>query len=533
MSSADLIVNIAVKTAVAPIRAFTGAWGSMWTTIRSSMRTFRDVTIIFYGVRRAFDLFSRAMKGSFAAAGGQGVDQLNQIEQAWENMSASFGRAIQRTNLWREVFSGLTDTLRDGVNEVQVAKWIDQIAAGLIQVVIALAEVNKFFIQFFNVVARSANAIASFFGGSSAKAQQLTDKIGDLKNSLAAMEANAMAGGQGAAASVASIKKEIEGLRRERDALGGGLFDERSTENVDAFIARLEKLKLVLLSGGQTESKIAGVFTTEYWDKTFTALDADIKGARRSLKGLGSEWVTVFSNAFENMPTHGGSGIRETFYELGKDAGKAFKQQFGKAVFAPMEQSFQLLAEVAALPFRIIGNVFNRLIVAPIANFVSSLVPEIGAAIVAQQTTAQAAATAARAASVAETIPYGIAIESALGPAAVAAAISSFGAANAFGIEAFAQIKAAAIPLAEGGIVQARSGGTLALLGERGKNEAVIPLDEAGNALNGLRGGAPIRVVVYGDLQSKAHNRRLARDLGRRIRDETTSNSYGGGRKKR
>lgn len=37
----------------------------------------------------------------------------------------------------------------------------------------------------------------------------------------------------------------------------------------------------------------------------------------------------------------------------------------------------------------------------------------------------------------------------------------------------------AAVPLASGGIVKARQGGTLALLGEAGKNEAVIPLNSA------------------------------------------------------
>jgi hypothetical protein len=39
--------------------------------------------------------------------------------------------------------------------------------------------------------------------------------------------------------------------------------------------------------------------------------------------------------------------------------------------------------------------------------------------------------------------------------------------------------------LANGGIVRARSGGTLALLGEAGRDEAVIPLGRGGNATSG------------------------------------------------
>jgi len=43
--------------------------------------------------------------------------------------------------------------------------------------------------------------------------------------------------------------------------------------------------------------------------------------------------------------------------------------------------------------------------------------------------------------------------------------------------------------LAEGGVVQARSGGTLALLGEAGENEAVIPLSKLERMLGGSGGG--------------------------------------------
>ena len=50
-------------------------------------------------------------------------------------------------------------------------------------------------------------------------------------------------------------------------------------------------------------------------------------------------------------------------------------------------------------------------------------------------------------------------------------------------------------PMAEGGIVMPRPGGTPAIIGEAGRPEAVIPLDRAGNMLNGM--GAPITVNIY------------------------------------
>jgi hypothetical protein len=47
--------------------------------------------------------------------------------------------------------------------------------------------------------------------------------------------------------------------------------------------------------------------------------------------------------------------------------------------------------------------------------------------------------------------------------------------------------------MAEGGVVMPRPGGTPAILGEAGRPEAVIPLDRAGNMLN----GSAITVNIY------------------------------------
>lgn len=53
----------------------------------------------------------------------------------------------------------------------------------------------------------------------------------------------------------------------------------------------------------------------------------------------------------------------------------------------------------------------------------------------------------------------------------------------------------AGIPLAEGGIVRARPGGTQATIGEGGQDEAVIPLDRAGEF--GLGGGGGSTTIVF------------------------------------
>lgn len=60
--------------------------------------------------------------------------------------------------------------------------------------------------------------------------------------------------------------------------------------------------------------------------------------------------------------------------------------------------------------------------------------------------------------------------------------------------------------LADGGVVQARPGGTLALLGEAGRDEAVIPLNKAGRGM----GGSNITVNAI----TNADPRQIANQIG-------------------
>lgn len=73
--------------------------------------------------------------------------------------------------------------------------------------------------------------------------------------------------------------------------------------------------------------------------------------------------------------------------------------------------------------------------------------------------------------------------------------------AGAAGIATAANVsKIAGVPLAEGGIVMPRPGGTQATIGEAGQAEAVIPLDRAGEFGLGGGGGNNITIVVNGGM---------------------------------
>lgn len=113
-----------------------------------------------------------------------------------------------------------------------------------------------------------------------------------------------------------------------------------------------------------------------------------------------------------------------------------------------------------------------------------------------------------------------IAIET---PVAVSKALSafpppfSFVAAGLVGAAMAAQAaQIAGVPLAEGGIVMPRPGGTQATIGEAGQAEAVIPLDRMGDF--GLGGGGGVTIISYGGLLgSESEAREFARAVDREL----------------
>lgn len=91
----------------------------------------------------------------------------------------------------------------------------------------------------------------------------------------------------------------------------------------------------------------------------------------------------------------------------------------------------------------------------------------------------------------------------------------NFAAAAAVGVSFAAQAaKVVGVPLAEGGIVQSSPGGTVATIGEGGRDEAVIPLDDAGSAA-GI--GTTINLTVNGGMLGDAAE---AREFARVIDGE-------------
>lgn len=124
------------------------------------------------------------------------------------------------------------------------------------------------------------------------------------------------------------------------------------------------------------------------------------------------------------------------------------------------------------------------------------------------------------------------------GPVAVGRAYGAFPppfnavAAAAVGVAMAAQVaKVAGVPLAEGGIVMPRAGGTQATIGEAGSAEAVIPLDKYPGLLGG--GGGGINITVYGGLlgdQSSAYE--FARAVDRellKLRQNNESSAFDSG----
>lgn len=103
-------------------------------------------------------------------------------------------------------------------------------------------------------------------------------------------------------------------------------------------------------------------------------------------------------------------------------------------------------------------------------------------------------------------------------PVAVGRALAAFpppfnyAAAAAVGAAMAAQAaRVAGIPLAEGGIVRATPGGVPAIIGEGGRDEAVIPLDKAGGI------GGNVTIVVNGGLLGDASS---AREFARAVDQE-------------
>lgn len=96
------------------------------------------------------------------------------------------------------------------------------------------------------------------------------------------------------------------------------------------------------------------------------------------------------------------------------------------------------------------------------------------------------------------------------GAPGMAAGIGAAGALTLFGLEKAAEVSG--IQLAEGGIVKARPGGVHAIIGEGGKDEAVIPLENGAPAI-----GSHITIVAKGGFLG---DRQEAREFAKKVDEE-------------
>ena len=132
---------------------------------------------------------------------------------------------------------------------------------------------------------------------------------------------------------------------------------------------------------------------------------------------------------------------------------------------------------------------------------------------IAQEIIAATIGKALQAAATAAGIAQATILANAWAPAAALVSLATLGgnaAPAAAGMATVALLsKSLAVPLAEGGIVPATPGGRLALIGEGGKDEAVIPLDDEGS---GIGGG--IVININNPMGSAEDVTQLAEDLG-------------------
>lgn len=177
-----------------------------------------------------------------------------------------------------------------------------------------------------------------------------------------------------------------------------------------------------------------------------------------------------------------------------------------KDKIAAMEEIYKLKEEQRAIKLREFKEKQNALSLQGYSTFFGGLEA------LTQSSNSQLAAIGKGAAISKATIDAYLAIQNALATVPYPANIA---AAAGIGVSAFANVsKIAGVPLAEGGIVLPRPGGTQATIGEAGQAEAVIPLDRAGEFGLGGGGGSFTFVnngPIMGD-ESQAREFALAMD---------------------
>ena len=547
MAVADLTINVAVKTyqgAAGTMKFFIKTFDALSTTVRRTMRTFRDFVIVGYGLRRGFELLSRLIKSTFANAGGFGVRQLELLGLAWDNLKGRVGETIQRTSAYQTAIKGLTDAFRSSLGSEKskddLAKSIDRVIGHALK---GVGEIANGFQQFFLDIKFELQEIQDKFGwfwGVQSKAPVMPTAP-DVPNYLNYQEV--MAGkakyrfnnpfanpGPHDTLDINESRVGMERLQHELFVAQMQAIRNPRPEKASAGNALISAGDALIGSAGQGKQKAA----TAYGETQIAKFEEHIAKLKEDIEGLGDAWVGVF-NTFGEESFDKSVGWKKAFKNIGKNAGKTFVQQMSNAMFSPMQQVFNELANLAAIPFRAIGHVLADLIVQPISDLITKLLPKAVSEMLTSQSTVAAAGAANQAAAGAGAAATAQEVTAANAPAAAAAGIGSWGTALIFGGIALAIIAAASARfMAEGGVVMPRAGGVPAILGEGGQPEVVLPLSKAPEILGAAGGGGRMTFnFIGGAMDSYTRTRSLARSLGRQISNEVRSGSYGRRRDRR
>jgi len=534
MSVANFTIALGVtlgSAGLVPFKKVQNALDSVSQGVRRTFRSFRDLTIIFYGVRRGFDLLSRAVESTFSRAGVQGTQQLALLSKAVGNFGSDVGKTIQKSQAFQEVFGALIRAFAKGIDEssqTSIARGFDLVVAGILGTVAdAMDTIGKLF----QAIRREWDAWVAYFNAGRAKLgalalpQQANGGVGAFPSGARDM---LDAGRENSPTSLWDRMAQEQGISLAPQSQP--IYSPKSSEISMPPHPMQGMVDALRESAGKIKSK-AGKGEDATGLDLIQKFQINAKNAIDTVQELGGAWSTVMSN-FAEEAFDSSTGVTKAFKNLGKNARKAFVSQMSSAAFSPLTQSFNMLANALAMPFKIVGQFINDLFIEPVVMFIATTLKSLFSSIVGTAIATKAAGNGLQAASLAENLVTSQALLSMYAPAAVAAAIGSFGGANAAGAIAMGQIQAARIPLAaEGMVVMPRSGGTLVGVGEGGEPETILPLSKAKEM--GFGGGGGLTIIVNGDLKSTSSNRRLARNLAKEVHREMTAGRYAGGSRRR
>jgi len=508
--------------------------------------------------------------GTAKAFGQLPTSKMKQAQNAFGDMVEAIGLMVTQSGTYKQIlnvltggFGDLADALRDPET---VKKWInafDKFVSGTLRVagevigglligfgkLVELVEnIQRFgFLANFEKEARKASASIVVFEDRIVAIKRVMRDVADEIN--------------GGAQNSELLRAHFKALGGELDTLGSKLADARwkaqSTGNEIGQMGRDVRDAIQDFAGDIDDTPFQslqdfvvkiGEDTKAFWDNlrkggksAAVALSASMTLIRDTIRtnlfgedsetfqlvseeqrqliydeasALGSGWASIFAGSLTEGIINA-EGPREAFKMLGDDVKNSFIGQMSQEAFAPLRESFGLLAQTLALPFKIVGTVINDLVLAPLVKAVSKVISGVIGGLLeifGLQIAAQSATAAAFASTIAMSIPLAIQLSG----MAAAAAIASFGSALAFGPAAIGVIKSSAaaggVPFAEeGGLFMPNSstGGQLIHVAEH-EPEVVIPVSKLGGGGldGGLGGGMQIEVNVdsvgsgAGDIQS-------------------------------